>query len=393
MMRGSVYCIMKNIVEKPEQHTHRRKCLFVAKTIKLHMKLFHLPYLKWFKEQGWEVHVAACDDDSIPYCDKIHDIPIQGSPFKLNNIKAYNTLKTIMKQEKYDIIHGHTPMGGVLARLCGKRYRKSGTKVIYSAHGFYFYKGAPLINWLLYYPIEKWLSKHTDALITMNQEDYKLASLKMKSKNIYYVPGVGLDTEKFSKPVIDRDTKKNELGIPLDSIVVISVGELRKRKNHKIAIKTISKIKSDNLYYVLCGEGDLDNYLINLCKKLKIEHRVIFLGFRTDIPDLLNMSDIFVFPSLQEGLPVALMEAMAAGLPCVASNIRGNVDLLENNKNGFLCDVSSITQYKKAIENIINNHNIKKSIGEYNQKIIKKFDLYNAMNEILKIYKMECSDE
>ena len=383
---------MKNAIEKSEQQPTRRKCLFVAKTIKLHIKVFHLPYLKWFQEQGWEVHVAARNDTEIPNCDKIHDIPIQGSPFKLNNIQAYRQLKAIMKQEKYDIIHGHTPMGGVLARLCGRKYRKSGTKVIYTAHGFYFYKSAPILNWMLYYPIEKWLSKYTDALITMNQEDYELAVSKMKAKKNYYVPGVGLDTAKFSKPNIDRDTKRRELNIPLDASVVISVGELRKRKNHQAAIRAISKIKSNNLYYVICGEGDLNNYLVNLSKELKIADRVLFLGFRTDIVDLLHMSDMFLFPSLHEGLPVALMEAMSAGLPCVVSKIRGNIDLIECDKGGFLCRTNNINEYVNAIRELIENCNLQHRMGEHNQNVIKKFDLSNTMNEMIKIYGIDWND-
>jgi len=383
---------MNKIINESEQQTVRRKCLFVANTIKLHIKLFHLPYLKWFQEQGWEVHVAAREDADIPYCDKIYNISIQGSPFKWKNISAYRQLKAIMEQEKYDIIHGHTPMGGVLARLCGKKFRKSGTKMIYTAHGFYYYKGAPLINWLLYYPVEKWLSKHTDALTTMNQEDYQIAALKMKAKNLYYVPGVGLDTDKFSKPIIDRNTKRNELGIPLDANVIISVGELRKRKNHQVAIRAISRMKSDNLYYVICGQGDLKNYLEKMCIKLKVENRVIFLGFRTDTVDLLHMSDIFLFPSLQEGLPVALMEAMAAGLPCVVSRIRGNIDLIEHDKGGFPCKVNKIDEYIDAVKKFLENDDLRYKMGEYNKKAVNKFNLSNVMNEMLKIYELYTQD-
>ena len=363
-----------------------KKCLFVATTIRGHIKVFHIPYLKWFKEQGWEVHVAAKDDGDIPYCDKKHNIAIERSPLKLGNVKAYFQLKNIIKTEKYDIVHGHTPMGGVLTRLCGKGQRKNGTKIMYTAHGFHFFKGAPLINWIVYYPIEKWLSKYTDSLITINNEDYELAKRRMRAKKIWYIPGIGVDTEKFLGPTVDREAKRRELGIPVDAVVMISIGELIKRKNHKAAIQAISRIDDENLYYVICGRGELKDYLLNLSRNLKVEDRVLFLGFRTDTVDLLHMSDVFLFPSLQEGLPVALMEAMSAGLPCVVSKIRGNVDLIEHGRGGFLCEVDDVGKYFKAAIELIDNPALRQNIGEHNKSFIQKFSLKVTLNTMKEIY-------
>ena len=362
------------------------KVLFIA-TVTEHINAFHIPYLKWFKEQAWEVHVATYGDDKIQYCDKKYNIAVQRLPFKLNNIKAYFQLKVILEKEKYDIIHGHTPMGGILTRLCGKKHRKNGTKIFYTAHGFHFYRGAPILNWLLYYPMEKWLSKYTDALITMNNEDYEFAQKKMRAKTIYYIHGIGVDIGRFSKPEIDRDSKRRELGIPLDVPIIISIGELSKRKNHQIAIKALSKMKSQNIYYIICGQGKLKEYLIELSKELKVENRVLFLGYRTDTVNLLHMADIFLFPSLQEGLSAALMEAMATGLPCIVSKIRGNVDLIEHGKGGFLCCVNDTDEYRNAIEKIIENIDLRRDMGEYNKNSVQKFDLNNAMQEMTKIYK------
>jgi glycosyltransferase EpsD len=358
-----------------------RKCLFVA-TVIGHIKVFHIPYLKWFKEQGWEVHVAANGEEEIPYCDKKFNILIQRSPFKLQNINAHSQLKKIISYEKYDIIHGHTPMGGILTRLCGKKHRKTGTRIIYTAHGFHFFKGAPFINWLLYYPMEKWLSRYTDTLITINKEDFNFAERKMKAKSTHYIPGIGIDTDKFASSIVDKETKRNEFGIPLDSIVLISVGELNTNKNHQIIIKAINKIKNDNLYYIICGQGNELKQLQGLCKKLGIENHVLFLGYRTDIIDLLHMSDVFVFPSLREGLPVSLMEAMVAGLPCVVSKIRGNVDLIEHGKGGFLCGVNDVNEYEEAIEKVTKN----KNMGEYNKTAVQGFDVAVVLNKMKEIY-------
>ncbi len=148
--------------------------LFCA-TVDYHFKAFHLPYMKWFKEQGWEVHVAASGEMELPYVDKKYTIPIQRSPLSMKNMEAYRELKEIIDGNQYKLIHCHTPMGGVLARLAAREARKKGTKVIYTAHGFHFCKGAPLKNWMLYYPIEKRLAHYTDCLITINEEDYTLA--------------------------------------------------------------------------------------------------------------------------------------------------------------------------------------------------------------------------
>jgi len=360
------------------------KILFIA-TVTVHIKAFHTPYMKWLKEQGWEVHVATYGSEDTPHCDKKHNISVRRSPFRLNNIRAYFELNAILKNETFDIVHGHTPMGGILTRLCGRRYGKNGTRIIYTAHGFHFYKGAPLLNWLLYYPIEKWLSGYTDTLITINKEDYAFAKRKMKAKNIYYIPGIGVDTGKFANPTTSRESKRDELGIPPDADVLLSVGELNKNKNHRIAIEAISKINKDNVYYIICGQGKLDEALRSLCKSLN-NKRVLFLGYRTDITDLLHMSDIFVFPSLREGLSVSLMEAMAAGLPCIVSNIRGNSDLIEHGKGGFLCNVNNVDQYSSAIEKILERRDLGRDMGEYNQMAVQGFDIAVVLGRMKEIY-------
>src|SRR5690606_10354189 len=173
------------------------KILFCA-TVDYHFKAFHLPYLQWFAAQSWEVHVAAKGDMDLPYVDRKFDIPLQRSPFRRANVAAYRSLKKIIEKERYDIIHCHTPMGGVIARLAARHARKNGTKVIYTAHGFHFCKGAPLLNWLLYYPMEKALARLTDCLITINEEDYALAVRnKFGAARIEHVHGVGVSMDEF----------------------------------------------------------------------------------------------------------------------------------------------------------------------------------------------------
>lgn len=179
-----------------------KKVLFVATVVKTHINVFHLPYLKMLKEMGYKTYVAAKNDFVnepcvIPYCDNYIDIPFERNPLNKNNISAYRMLKKVIDKENFDIIHCHTPVGGALTRIAARKSRKKGTKVIYTAHGFHFYKGAPLKNWLMYYPAERFCSYFTDALITINKEDYALAQRKMKAQKIYYIPGVGIDLNKF----------------------------------------------------------------------------------------------------------------------------------------------------------------------------------------------------
>ncbi len=365
--------------------------LFVATVVKTHIMVFHLPYLKWFKDNGYEVHVCARNDYenkkncNIPYCDKYFDLSFERSPFKIRNFYVYMQLKKIIETNNYDIIHCHTPMGGVLARLAARKSRKIKTKVIYTAHGFHFFKGAPLINWLLYYPVERYLARYTDVLITINKEDFNRAK-KFKAKTVEYVPGVGINIDKFTNVIIDKDRKREELGISKNSIVLLSVGEIIKRKNHQTVIKALSKVNDSNVIYLICGSGELDEYLKNLANKLHLEDRVKFLGFREDIHEICSISDVFVFPSYQEGLPVALMEAMAAGLPVVCSNIRGNTDLVESEKSGYLVNPKNIDGFAAAIEKLLNNEELRIELGQYNKEIIEKFRIESVLEKVIKIY-------
>ena len=294
-------------------------------------------------------------------------------------------VKNLCDKNRYYLLHCHSPIGSVIARLASKGARKKyGTKVIYTAHGFHFYKGAPKQNWLIFYPIEKICSLLTDVLITINKEDYAFAQKHMNAGKVVYVPGIGVDTKKFYLEGYDASKKKAELGLAKDDVMVLSVGELNQNKNQEVVIKAIAKLNNPKVHYVIAGKGDKEQYLTELAKKLGVHLHL--LGYRIDIIELLNASDIFAFPSFREGLSVSLMEAMAAGLPCVVSRIRGNVDLIEDGRGGYLCEVSNIDAIAEAINKLwdIEKRN---SLGTYNQRKIKKFDKKNIMKRMNQIYK------
>lgn len=356
----------------------KRKVLLVATVVKIHVNVFHIPCLKMFQEQGWETWVCSRNDYDnpkecvIPYCDHYVDIPFERNPLKPGNVKAYKMLREIIEKEQFDLIYCHTPVGAMLARLAGISARKKGTKVIYMAHGFHFYNGAPLLNWMIYYPVEKFLSRFTDGLITINQEDYRRAQKFYAGKTIL-IPGVGIDLDKFQKKEPTRQEIRNKLGIPDGKIILMSVGELTKRKNHMVVVEALAWLKEYDILYVICGDGPLKAQLRAKAEELGVRDRLKLLGFRKDIAELHKAADIFVFPSLQEGLPVAVMEAMASGLPIVASKIRGNEDLISNNQGGYLINPKDSEQIAKAIEKMIQNPEKREKMEKRNLEIITKY--------------------
>lgn len=313
------------------------------------------------------------------------DIP--RSIYKIKDIvKSYRCLQKKIEHNQYDIVHAHSPIGGVVARLAAKRARKKGTKVIYTAHGFHFFKGAPLKNWLIFYPIEKLCGYITDCLITINKEDYSRAKSSIPAKKISYVPGIGVPVDKIQKTYIDVRKLKDEFGIKENTRVILSINELSKRKNSEVTLRAFAKSNVDNAVLLFCGTGKLEDRLKCLAKELQIEDSVIFAGFREDIYDILKISDLFIFPTFQEGLPVALMEAMATGLPVICSDIRGNRDLVENEKGGYLLQPTDVEGFANNIVKIINDRQLAAEFSKVNLESIKQFDTTKVNKIMYEVY-------
>jgi len=316
----------------------------------------------------------------------INEINFNRNPFSKGNFLAYKEIKKLINENSFELIHCHTPVAAMLVRLAAKKARRKGTKVIYTAHGFHFFKGAPIRIWMLFYPIERWLARYTDVLITINKEDYNMAKKSFKAGSVEYIPGVGIDTKKFSKVVIDKSVKRKELGVADNAFLVLSVGELNKNKNHETIIKAMAKLDSPNVYYLICGQGILKDYLKNLSRELGIEKQVMLLGYRRDIGEIAKIADIFVFPSFREGLSVALMEAVAVGLPIICSDIRGNIDLIKNGENGYLVKAIDKEGFANAIELLIRDINLRKIMGRKNIILAKNFDISNIKKKMINIY-------
>lgn len=345
------------------------------------------------KENGYTVEVAARNNLdvkpglSLDIADKVYDVPFERSPFSSSNIKAYKCIKKILDENDYDVIHCNTPMGAVVTRLAAAKKRKSGTRVIYTAHGFHFYKGSPLKNKLFYFPVEWALSFFTDKLICINTEDYELAKKRFHAKETFYVKGVGFDNSRFVR-THTKEEAREALGIPKDSKVLFSIGELNKRKNHEVVIKALEKLADDNIYWYVSGNGPLEEYLLDEAKKHGLEGHFFLTGYTRELTKYFEAADLFVFPSLQEGLPVALMETMSFGLPVVASDIRGVRDLIKNGEGGFLLDRYDVDGFAEKIKFMLGNEDVCSKTVEHNREVIKDYEIPEVMKEMAKIYEL-----
>lgn len=359
---------------------------------------FNMNNIEILLDLGYEVNVA-CDwnDRSVWKEDKInalknkfrslnimfYQVDFSRDVKKINrHIKAYRQLVKLLENNNYDFIHCHSPIGGAISRLACE---KTNTKCVYTAHGFHFYKGAPIQNWLLFYPIEKLLSKYTDVLITINNEDYNRARDKFKMNKIEYIPGVGVDINKFHQREFNRDVYRSKLGYKKDDFVILSVGELNENKNHEIIIKAMAKLNNPRIHYMIAGKGNMENYLLNLSTKLRLSNNVKLLGYRKDIVELNLSADVFAFPSKREGLGLAAIEAMATGIPLITSNIHGINDYSVNGLTGYSCDANDEQQYADAINWILLDED-KDKYKITNTEYSKKYDINVVNKKMIDIY-------
>lgn len=365
-------------------------------------------FIEWFNKENVEflrsdlnsqVHIA-CNFDYMDdtdeertkrYLEKIkeegvilHNIHFARSPLSTDNIPAYKELKKLIDSEHFDLVHTHTPAASILARMAAKKARRDGTVVMYTCHGFHFHNAAPKKNWLLYYPIEKWMSRYTDYIVTINKEDFNRAKT-FHAKNVRYIPGVGVDINRIKNARVDRKAYKKSIGIPDDCVMLLSVGEMIERKNHQVIINALGKLKRDDIYYVICGKGPLKDELEQLSTTLGVH--TIFLGFRRDIPELCNTADISAFPSRIEGLGLAGIEAMAAGVPLVSSNVHGILDYVIDGKTGYACAPDDADGFAKAIDKLASSEELRESMREACIKAVEPFEIKNALNVMWDIYK------
>lgn len=369
------------------------RILFVA-TVESHILNFHIPFIRYFQEKGYEVHVATNLSDRKKELSETgvvcHDIPFSKSIMSVQNISAIWQLRKVIKENNFKLIHVHTPIAAFLTRLINSMTVK--VPLLYTAHGFHFYKGAPKLNWVIYYTMEKLAARWTDGIITINKEDFNYAkNFKLKRENsVFLVNGVGLNTSLYR--ICDTDYLKSyrkALGYTERDIIITAIAEINKNKNQKQIIDALDALKTDrNIYFLLVGEGSAIEWLRSYVKYKKLDDKVVFLGFRKDVSELINISDIIALTSYREGLPRCLMEAMAAGKPVIATDVRGNRDLVINESNGLLVSVNDIRATLNALKRLIDDKELRLKLGQNGYNMVKSYDLSSIITEMDYIYNL-----
>lgn len=361
------------------------------------MYQFILPHIEYLSQNGYAVDVACSKaegyknegyheyiSEHLPEDSVFYPVPLERSPFTLKNRKGLYRLKEIISKGNYDLIWTNEPVMGVMTRLAARKARKRGTKVLYLAHGYHFFKGAPKANWLAF-PVEKVMSYFCDSMCMICFEDYYFTKRHMPYKPVYHIDGIGLDVRKYAGIKVDRSAKRRELGFSNEDILVLSVGELQHRKNHEPVLRAIAEIGDNRIKYIICGRGELEGQLLSLADELGMKDNFFLLGHRYDIAEILKCVDIFAHPSRREGLGIAALEAMAAGLPLVTSNVQGIKDYVINGETGFVTEPNDVAGYKKAIETLISDASLRQKISENNKDFVKKYDISNSVRQMQKI--------
>lgn len=364
-----------------------RKVLFVA-TVGGFVSQFEMNDVRLLQDKECEIHYASNFDNNVYYLDekiyernhiKKHNVSMSKNPFSISkNYKAYRDIKRIIDSEDICLVHCHTPVGGVIARMAAAR-SKSKPKVIYTAHGFHFYKGAPLVNWCIYYPVEKLMARYTDTIVTINEEDYQRAcGFKLRPDGkVYKIPGVGIDLARY-----------NNYGIWGNGFRIVSISEINKNKNHKVVIKAINKLvkQGEKVYYDIYGKGSNEEFLQKYIDKLGVGDYVKLKGYIEKPEEVLKSADCFAFPSIREGLGMSALEAMACGLPVIARENRGTKEYMVNGHNGIVCRTDDAKEYAKAILKLKNSVETRKTMGRNARETVKKFSVAHTEVIMRQVY-------
>lgn len=304
-----------------------------------------------------------------------------------DNLKAYMQVRKLLKKEQFSLIHCHTPFPGLIVRVTAEKYRMfNKCKVIYTTHGFYFHRGSSKKTWFVFHTVEKLLSAFSDAIITINNEDYENAK-RMFCKHVYKINGMGLDYQKYQNVQIDRNAYRRELGVEDNELMVLAIGELSKRKNHKVIIDAIKKSGLSNVCFAICGKaiagaGTYDE-LLKYAKKCNV--KLLFLGHRHDIPQICYCADIGTISSTREGLGMSGLEMLASGLPLLASKVHGINDYAIEGITAFKADPYDSDGFAKGL-NILADKKTRDSMKKACRDMAKKFDIGISAKQKRTIY-------
>lgn len=375
-----------------------KRVLMVASVVSM-IESFNRDNIRTLQNMGYEVHVATNFEWGSMYSEEkvervkqslreegvtLFQIDFERDIKKMNgHVRAFQQLKHVMTTYSYAFLHCHSPIGGVIGRLVA---RQTDTPCMYTAHGFHFFKGSPSLNWMLYYPVERTLARLTDTIVTINQEDFSRAQT-FKTTHTFRIPGIGVDTKRIEQVHINRPLKRQSLGVDTDTdFVLLSVGELNENKNHETIIRAIAELGDPSIRYWIAGTGDARPQLERVIRETNLTNQVQLLGFRDDVFEVMKAADCFVFPSKREGLGMAALEAMAAGLPIITSNVHGINDYSVDGVTGFKCAPNDIQGFARAIRTMRLDFELSHQMGLHNTQSAKAFDVERSHEEMKQIY-------
>lgn len=366
-----------------------KKILYIT-TISDTINAFLVPHIKSLVEQGYKVDCAAniveeFSEELIDIGVQIFEVPFTRNPLDINNLKAFKKLKKIQENNNYDIVHVHTPIAGMYGRMLKLKFKS--LKTIYTVHGFHFYKGAPLLNWLIYYPIEKIMANFTDSMITMNSEDYERAKT-FNAKEVYFLNGVGIDLKHYDYKLFDKEKERRKLNLNNDDFVILMIAEANKNKNINQVINATELLKRDGIEVktLIAGDGVMLEELRLEIKKRNLEDNVYMLGYRTDIRELISCCNIGILTSYREGLPRNIMELMAFGKPVIGTNVRGIRDLIKDDVNGYLVGINDDNQTVDKIKLLYNDKALLERMSKNAMLDSEKYSIDVILNVLLEIY-------
>ena len=358
---------------------------------------FEMNDVRILQQYGMDVHYASNFQNPVYQLDldmlhrqgiQTHPVSISKSPSKFfQNLKAFFQVKRLIDQEEIDLVHCHNPMGGVVARLAAAMSKRK-PKVIYTAHGFHFYKGAPLLNWLLYYSAERFLAHFTDCLITINAEDERRAKrfrLKRRGK-VFLIHGVGVDMTRFSPQPNKNAAIRAQLGIPADAFHIVTAAELNENKNQTAVIRAVAVLEDPSVYYSICGKGPWEEKLRTEIDRYGLSEKVKLLGYRDNMEDILQSADCFAFPSLREGLGVAAVEALACGVPVIATDNRGSREYLQDHVNGLRCDAADPASFTQTLRTLKSDELLRERLHSQCRESVENFSLTDTDKRMRRIY-------
>lgn len=363
-----------------------KKILYVT-TVSSTVNTFLIPHIKKLKESGYIVEIACNIDSKISNEVKHSKISFSRNPLSISNIRAIKEIIKLFKANKYDIVHVHTPVAAFITRLALRNFQ---VKIIYTSHGFHFYKGSPLLNWLIYYPIEIIAAKWTDRMVTINMEDYKRAkAFKLRGNGeVKLIRGVGIDSLEIDNKKIDIESKRRALALDKDDYVILVLSELNKNKNINQGIEAINILREDypKIKLICAGKGPLERVLNEKVRKLKLENQIKFIGFRNDIDDLIAMSNAVALFSKREGLGKCLLEGIQGGIPIISTNNRGAREIIRNNINGLIVPINDYNKTAEAISIIYDNPEIGNKFAKRSKEIINEYLLTSVLDKVLELY-------